>query len=236
MTEPFGHNRLCFRLGFGKPLGFGSVRLSIPWEDLGNKMPIAKGKDMADRYKTLGEPEAFELTKDEARRLIQVYQKAMVQAYGGNQDADQSTEPDLYPWESLEFAQGLLDEEKEAFRNAWREALKSGHDVPLEALDGREIYLEEFPDLDDVLSKMYKDTLKAYQDFAKQDFGWGKLSFIKEFKASMKGFAEPVAYPRKSASNMEEGFAWFVENDRRENNRYVNGYSLPEIGKTLTGF
>ena len=76
----------------------------------------------------------------------------------------------------------------------------------------------------------------GYKALAKEDFGWGKLPFIKEFKASMKGFDEPVAYPRKSVSNTQEGFAWFVENEKREGNRHVNGYSLPEIGKTLEGF
>lgn len=54
----------------------------------------------------------------------------------------------------------------------------------------------------------------------------------------MKGFEDaPVTYPRSEENRSDgfEGFSWFVENERIQDERCV-GHSLPAVGGALSGF
>ncbi|GIW92470.1 MAG: hypothetical protein KatS3mg110_0511 [Pirellulaceae bacterium] len=70
---PEGHYH---RFGGGKPLGFGSVRLSIDWE----KTHLANGNAWRTFYCTLQDTE---LPKLEPKELIEAFKTAVGQAYGG---------------------------------------------------------------------------------------------------------------------------------------------------------
>jgi hypothetical protein len=55
----FTRSGMCFKLGAGRPLGFGSVRLELVGADL------ARGRDLAERYRAFGDapaPTAPDLT------------------------------------------------------------------------------------------------------------------------------------------------------------------------------
>lgn len=66
------------RLGGGKPLGFGSVHLTIKHTELWN------GEDLRESYLSLGPDHAPSSEQQERlrRRLIQAYEQAVEQAYG----------------------------------------------------------------------------------------------------------------------------------------------------------
>jgi len=226
-----GMEQCCFRLGFGKPLGFGSVALSVQWDN--DTIPVVKGSEMKSRYGTLEVASPSPLTRAEARRIIQSYQRAMAEAYGDAQGPDAGAQ-DGIPWMEHGFVELLNKEEAEAFRQAWQNALDAGQKgAPLDALPERETVLEFYPDIDKELSAMYAQALDAAQARARDDFGWSRLSFIDDFQKSMTGFADPVCYPRISPNDNQEGFAWFVENEQMADGHLVNAYSLPKIGEPL---
>ncbi len=225
-----GMEKCCFRMGFGKPLGFGSVALSIVWDR--DTIPVMKGSDMKARYEKLNSAPSPALTKAEAQRVIQSYQRAMVEAYGDASKLE-AGEQDDSPWKKHEFVE-LIGDQAKTFQKAWREALDAGQDnPPLEALPDRETLLDLYPDLEKELSAMYADVSKALRNRANDDFGWGSLPFIEDFQKSMMGFEEPVCYPRVSFADKQEGFTWFSENEKEVNGSLVTGYSLPKIGKPL---
>ena len=228
-----------FRLGFGKPLGLGSVKLSVVWDE-NDSIPVMTGENMRERYMKLGSNAVSELTltKVQAQKIIQDYQKSMAEAYG---EAETLQSPALSPLETelAELMSYYNEEQKKDFKNAWLKALDRGaSEAPLAEIpesDTIQELLESEPDMKKKFDELYKADIKALQNFVKQDFGWSKISFIKDFIDSMKGFKEPVTYPRNSNKSGEEGFKWFVENERT-NKGLPQGYSLPLMGKTLSGF
>jgi len=72
------------RLGGGKPLGFGSVRLEINWDNT----DLRKGEDWQQYYRSLLQP-LSNLNPREAEATVQQFQESFEQAYGnGKKFAD----------------------------------------------------------------------------------------------------------------------------------------------------
>jgi CRISPR-associated protein (TIGR03986 family) len=71
-----------FRLGYGKPLGFGSVRLEIDRERLieGN-LPLGTGKDWQRYYGSLSTHGPATLDNDQQQKCIQAFKTSMIAAY-----------------------------------------------------------------------------------------------------------------------------------------------------------
>jgi len=234
--------RQCyFRLGFAKPLGLGSVALSIQWNGE-EPLPFMTGEDFRDRYRRLDgpAPSTRGLAKGQVQATIQHYQKNVVRLYG-TPPADDAVlgDAELFPWEKSEFFKDLGPEQQKSFRSAWLEALeKDSAEPPMEALPDKEMLEELYPEEIDALPKAYKDLLKKVKASRKSDCGWSTLPFIKDFTSAMKGFTDaPVTYPRNEETRSDgfEGFNWFVENERTQDNRCA-GHSLPAIGGTLNSF
>lgn len=245
-----GDDACYFRLGFAKPLGLGSVRLSIEWDEE-SCVSVCTGADMGARYKALGEFALPRLTRAEANRIIRTYQKVMVKAYGNAEDADDGEELSDLPWERdkkrYEFLK-LVDnpDDISALKDAWVEsldaidAMKRFPKDPKPNIDGLTWLVEfaEDPEFD-AMRKLYDDFAAIAKERAerrKNDHGWGKLPFIAELKQSMHGFDtdDRVHYPR--SSDAENGYEWFMAN---ENKRRLSLPLLSENGKPgkpLEGF
>ena len=230
-----------FRLGFAKPLGLGSVALSIQWNGE-EPLPFMIGEDFRDRYRRLDgpAPSTRGLAKGQVQATIQHYQKNVVRLYG-TPPADDAVlgDAELFPWEKSEFFKDLGPEQQKSFRSAWLEALeKDSAEPPMEALPDKEMLEELYPEEIDALPKAYKDLLKKVKASRKSDCGWSTLPFIKDFTSAMKGFTDaPVTYPRNEENRSDgfEGFGWFVENEKMEGGQCVNGHSLPAVGTPLSG-
>lgn len=229
-----GEQQVHFRLGYGKPLGLGSVTLSLVKSD--EPLPVRRGSKIAEGYRSLGGEEITEgLSPNEQQRLVQDYKKAMVAAYPTQAAAGTENEPEYCDWKYLEFATLLADEDKNAFVEAWMNALEDTQKLPpLEALPSKDELFDLYPELPDELGKIYVKESTLWKQTLQCDFGWQKLSFIKDFLAAMKGFGAdnnaPVVYPRNKKEPVEEGFQWFVENEKRDK------LSLPEIGQSLHSY
>lgn len=217
-----------FRLGYGKPLGLGSVALAIA-PNPPRSLKIERGDEIASRYRNLEMPNQRAFSPVQIEEVVQAYKKAMAEAY-----LEEFQEPEPVKrsrWKDMEFT-GLLDEIAD-YDRAWNEALERDEgqapDLPSQS---EETLLELFPNLIEELNDLYKEEARELAAERQQDYGWSGLSFIEELLKSMKGFKDaPVVYPRNTTSRIEEGFKWFKENEKT--NRRV---SLPRVGKTLNGY
>ena len=81
-----------FRLGYGKPLGFGSVKIEIDTECL----PLGTGKDWKEYYVALNDCPPAKLDTSEREKCIQEFKDSMKQAY---QERD---------FDKLPFIEGFL--------------------------------------------------------------------------------------------------------------------------------
>ena len=212
----------CFRLGYGKALGLGSVKLSINGD-----IAIANGEELAERYKNLLSNFKYKLTEQECMKCIKLYQKAMSRVYNNNfKDMD---EPDILSFDKDIY--DLLDSSQiKKLHDVWQSALYNEREnAPIDEIPEKEIIFEFFSQ--EYFDEKYMADLRAYKQYKKNDFGWSKLEFIKTFLASMKGFQEPVMYPVSNKGS--EGFQWFSQNERTVKGECLYGYSLPPIGETL---
>ena len=230
-----------FRLGYAKPLGLGSVALSIQWNGE-EPLPFMTGADFAERYHKLdaSAPSPRGLSKGQVQATIQNYQKNIVHLYGTPPaDGVVLGDAELFPWENSAFFKDLGPEQQRSFRSAWLEALeKDSAEPPMEALPERETLEELYKEEIAALPEKYRNILKKVEASRKSDCGWSTLPFIKDFTSAMKGFTDaPVTYPRSEENRSDgfEGFGWFVENEKMKNNQCVNGHSLPAIGTPLSG-
>ena len=85
LSLPEGH---YFKLGYGKPLGFGSVKLEIDWQHTGCEgkcLPLANGKDWREYYRIFDADTSSLAKLDPGRRekYIKKFQSAMEVAYDG---------------------------------------------------------------------------------------------------------------------------------------------------------
>ncbi len=71
-----------FRLGYGKPLGFGSVRIEVDEERCVNGcLPLGTGKDWKSYYATFYTSPPATLNEDQRKGCIQKFKASMVAAY-----------------------------------------------------------------------------------------------------------------------------------------------------------
>jgi len=236
-----------FRLGFAKPLGLGSVALSIQWNGE-EPLPFITGEDFKERYHKLDASASSPkgLSKGQVQEMIRNYQKNIVRLYGAP-PADDAVlgDDELFPWKESEFFKLLGSEEEpkqeserqRSFRSAWMKALEEDSaELPMEALPERETLEGLYPEEIAALPEAYKDILERVRDNCKRC--WSTIPFIKDFTSAMKGFGDaPVTYPRSEGNRSDgfEGFSWFVENERIQDERCV-GHSLPAVGGALSGF
>ena len=212
----------CFRLGFAKPLGLGSVRLSV------SGFTLMKGSEIAKVYASLGTEQGKTVTVREIHDCIRDYQRAMCSAYGGC-----SQEPELFTCSPL-LEDYLTHDEIEAFGREWTASVKNeAPDAPLDSLPDSGTIFELAENLRAELEEHYREALKAWQTY---DYGWSRLGFIEDFVKSMHGFRDPVIYPRTALTSSEDGYTWFMENERITRERSFAGYSLPRVGEPLKGF
>ncbi|MCY0886372.1 MAG: TIGR03986 family CRISPR-associated RAMP protein [Firmicutes bacterium] len=88
LTLPRDH---YFRLGAGKPLGFGSVRLEVVWQ----QSDVRTGEKWADAYRAWDPAESEENPEHRLRSLIQSFREATEKDYGR-------------PFENVPFIQAFL--------------------------------------------------------------------------------------------------------------------------------
>ena len=73
-----------FKLGYGKPLGFGSVRLDV--DD--GVLPLGTGKDWEEYYAKLDADPPITLDPAQRDQCIQAFQKSMIAAYDADKNFD----------------------------------------------------------------------------------------------------------------------------------------------------
>ena len=89
MSLPNDH---YFKLGYGKPLGFGSVRLEIDDDRRVERcLPLGTGKDWRNYYKVFGAPSPATMGRDQEVSCISKFKSAMLHAYGELLDRGSST-------------------------------------------------------------------------------------------------------------------------------------------------
>lgn len=86
-----------FRLGYGKPLGFGSMRIEIDCPDeplpLGT-VPLGTGENWKEYYTVFDSsaPETLNMNKEQQDNCLQKFQESMVKAYSEVSDNDTTEE------------------------------------------------------------------------------------------------------------------------------------------------
>ena len=90
LSLPEGH---FFRLGYGKPLGFGSVRMKVDEERCVNGcLPLGTGKDWKeDYYAAFDASSPATLGEDQRKDCIQQFKASMVAAYDPLPENDEAT-------------------------------------------------------------------------------------------------------------------------------------------------
>jgi len=79
LSLPGGH---YFRMGYGKPLGFGSVRMEVDEDRCVNEcLPLGTGDDWKDYYATFDASSPAKLDEDRRNDCIQKFKASMVAAY-----------------------------------------------------------------------------------------------------------------------------------------------------------
>ena len=72
----------CFRLGYGKPLGFGSVRMEIDTERLINDhLPLGTGEDWRTYYTTFNSCPPATLSPEQQNCCLKEFKESMADAY-----------------------------------------------------------------------------------------------------------------------------------------------------------
>ena len=91
-----------FKLGYGKPLGFGSVRLEV--DD--GVLPLGTGKDWKKYYATLHADPPAMLDQSQRSKCIQAFQESITAAY----DANVSFENILFISDFLQILEGPMND------------------------------------------------------------------------------------------------------------------------------
>ena len=91
-----------FKLGYGKPLGFGSVRLEV--DD--GVLPLGTGEDWQEYYAALDKDPPATLDADQQSKCIQAFQKSITAAY----DADSNFEDLPFIADFLQILTGPVDD------------------------------------------------------------------------------------------------------------------------------
>lgn len=78
-----GNNKHYFRLGYGKPLGFGSVTIEIDEDRFKGCLPLGTGEDWKKYYEDLNACPPATLDTSGRKNCIQEFQNSMKQVYQG---------------------------------------------------------------------------------------------------------------------------------------------------------
>ena len=82
-----------FKLGYGKPLGFGSVRMEIDEDRCVNgSLPLGSGEDWKDYYAAFDASPPATLDKDRRSNCIEKFKVGMVAAYPARDETDEGHE------------------------------------------------------------------------------------------------------------------------------------------------
>ncbi len=102
LTRPDKH---YFRLGYGKPLGFGSVRIELDCPN--GVLPLGKGEDWKEYYTALNQSSPATLNADEQKDCVQKFRDSMMTGYALKEDmhAEKGKEE---KFKSLDFIAGFL--------------------------------------------------------------------------------------------------------------------------------
>jgi hypothetical protein len=219
----------CFKLGYAKPFGLGSVSLKLNIKDT-EVINIYSGEELEKGYryfnfslKGLGKVERDEIVYD--------YKKLIADKFGDTLDpsfAEICIDKIPDSWKNCECTKEIILEDEEItkkFSALWETLLKEN----AQTLSLNEFFSDYFKGYTiNELEEVYLSNLKTFHCLI-GDAKWMGLSFIKDLLSSMKGFRETeVYYPRNNYD--DNGYEWFVNNERYLN-RY--GYSLPKMDKCL---
>jgi len=213
----------CFRLGFGKPLGLGSVTLSLNLKtDV--ILPVFRGEELRQRYLSLNLGCSGGISEIERRKLVQEYKIAVARAYGSGEEIP----PAKYDsWKNLSWMEIFENDEQLELGKIWADAM---------AIDLKEFPGEKFslfallePDQRDELQSAYREERMFFEEAMKKDGGWGKLPFVEDLLKSMQGPDGPVHTPRTSLGRSDKGYEWFVQNESKQGPKV----SLPEMCQPL---
>ena len=84
-----------FRLGYGKPLGFGSVRIEIDEDQLVNGcLPLGTSKDWKTYYKTFNDCPPATLDNDKQDDYLKMFKESMADAYNPPEESNISDDSD----------------------------------------------------------------------------------------------------------------------------------------------
>jgi hypothetical protein len=238
----------CFKLGYAKPLGFGSVTLNLDMSANGI-LEVHTGEEKKNRYMSFGEALAESgLNAIKRRALINSYKESIVNTYGT--PPNPPSMPDIpASWETCphvnEIFSVLTDEEHKRFGEVWKASLENNADkVALYAESIQDQLLSDIKDVCgeerfDELNRAYQQDIAIYRDnidrlqqtvSSRFDTAWRVISFITDFLNSMKWYSD-VHYPRNNPT--DKGYVWFAGNEKEQNKAPVYGYSLPHIGQLL---
>jgi CRISPR-associated protein (TIGR03986 family) len=232
-----------FKLGYGKPLGFGSVTLEMDLPNSGT-LQVLTGEQRRSRYAGLDDENGeIGLDRMARRNIINSYKRIMVDAYG--------TPPELLAppeipvsWRNNEQAAGIIstNEEKLDFEeNFWNASFKRNDDeLSLRDFSLAEL-LEDGGDdsIANYLRLLYAREIQTYREALNGNqqqqlnlyaLRWLKIPLIADFVNSLNQYKD-VHYPRNNPT--DKGYVWFAGNERQQHNVPVYGYSLPRIGQQL---
>lgn len=106
---PLGH---FFKLGYGKPLGFGSMKLEIDWERSveDKRLPLGMGKDWKRYYATLDAQPPATLDATQQAQCIQAFKSSMIVAYATAEETRSSKQEisKMQRFDSLPFIKEYL--------------------------------------------------------------------------------------------------------------------------------
>nr|WP_321500808.1 TIGR03986 family CRISPR-associated RAMP protein [uncultured Dethiosulfovibrio sp.] len=226
----FDNTKDLFRLGYAKPLGLGSVSLSL---NLGDKevLNVCENESLRQSYADLRK-NSRGLSATARKRLMVRYKRCIAHAYGEESIAEGSENNSSESWRELDFLTDLIssDELQKEFASLWNQSLAEGEETfSMESFSENEILEELLSEgQKPLIQKAYEDDLKLMFQALENDGGWKKLPFIASFLTSLEGNEHPVHYPRKTNGRSGEIFEWFKENEKKSK------LSLPEIGKPFS--
>ncbi|MDR1510444.1 MAG: TIGR03986 family CRISPR-associated RAMP protein, partial [Synergistaceae bacterium] len=224
----------CFKLGFAKPLGLGSVTLKLDMDD-SELLPVYTGKQHASDYRGFGELQTG-IARSDRRSLINAYKKSMVDAYGTRPNAAPPAIPDS--WRGSSFGENCIDETNvHKFEAMWTDAFENNAvEFSIDQFEGLSAdgwndlagdAVRELNDLYLVEQNAYRTAYEQYCNDAVNAYAnaWIGIPFIDAFRKSMEGY-ENVHYPRNWP--LQLGYEWFSHNEDQTGGQPRYAFSLPE--------
>jgi len=215
----------CFRLGFAKPLGLGSVTLSLNLRNA-HELQVFSSEQIRERYASLNSECADGMPENERRRLIRDYKLSVAHAYG---EVGDITEAPADSWRNLELIEMLDEEQRGELGRIWSDATARNLDA---------FPQEEFPLFEVLYQDQQVELQEAYvQERQIIELGrekianklWSALPFVEDLLKSMQGPDGPVHTPRTGRGRSDNGYEWFVQNESRQGPKV----SLPEMCQPL---